>query len=125
VDLLVSGRTLTDTAAALGVGRPAVSDWVNHSPVFIAALNSRRQELFDGIVDELRGLLPRAVAVLKQELEGDTPLPAAIQVLKSCGLYGAGGRPTGPTTVKDADLANRQRASDRLMAELSVLAGEP
>jgi hypothetical protein len=76
-------------------------------------------------VDELRGLLPRAVAVLKQELEGDTPLPAAIQVLKSCGLYGAGGRPTGPTTVEDADLANRQRASDRLMAELSVLAGEP
>ena len=31
VDLLVSGKTLTETAAALGVGRPAVSDWVNHS----------------------------------------------------------------------------------------------
>src|SRR5512132_1528838 len=52
VDLLVSGKTLSQTAEALGVGRPAVSDWVNHHCGFQAALNSRRQELFDGIVDE-------------------------------------------------------------------------
>jgi hypothetical protein len=113
VDLLVSGKTLTDTAAALGVGRPAVSDWVNHSPVFIAALNSRRQELFDGIVDALRGLLPRAVEVLKQELEGETPLPAAIQILRSCGIYSAAGRPVGPTTVEEAEQAQRQREVER------------
>jgi hypothetical protein len=142
VDLLVSGKTLTETAAALGVGRPAVSDWVNHHPGFQAALNSRRQELWDGMIDTLRGLLPQALDVLKKELEGETPLPAAIQVLKSCGIYGAVGRPTGPTTPEEAEqaqlsravarahatlteadvqLAARQRQQDRTFAELAVL----
>jgi len=120
VDLLVSGKTLTDTAAALGVGRPAVSDWVNHHPGFQAALHSRRQELWDGGVDTLRGLLPKALEVLKQELEGDTPLPAAIQVLKSCGLYGAVGRPTGPTTVEEAEQAQLSRAVERAHATLTA-----
>jgi len=125
VDLLVAGKTLTDTATALGVGRPAVSDWVNHHAGFQAAMNARRQELWDGIVDTLRALLPKAVGVLERELEGDTPLPAAIQVLKIAGVYGSGGRPMGPVTPEDASLALRQRASDRLMAELTVLAGPP
>ena len=31
----------------------------------------------------------------------------------------------GPVTPEDASLALRQRASDRLMAELTVLAGPP
>ena len=142
VDLLVSGKTLTDTAEALGVGRPAVSDWVNHHPGFIAALHARRQELWDGMVDTLRGLLPKALEVLKQELEGDNPLPAAVQVLKSCGLAAGLGRPVGPTSVEeveheqrqqeieraataiteaDVQMAQRRRQQDRTFAELAVL----
>ena len=125
VDLVVSGRTLQETADAIGVQRPTVSQWLNHEPAFQAAVNARRQELWDGMVDTLRGLLPQALAVLKQELAGETPLPAAIQVLKLSGIAAAGGRPLGPTTPEDAALASRQRASDRLMAELSVLASGP
>ena len=59
VDPLVSGKTLTDAAVALGVTRETVSGWVNHHPPFLAALNARRQEASDGMVDTLRGLLPR------------------------------------------------------------------
>jgi hypothetical protein len=142
VDLLTSGKTLTDTAAALEVDRATVSGWVNHHPPFIAALNSRRQELWESQVETLRGLLPKALAVLQQELEGDTPLPAAIQVLKSCGLATGLGRPTGPTTVAeveqeqvkreiertltalsadDVQHAQRKREQDRVFAELGVL----
>ena len=120
VDLLVSGKTLTDTAEAIGVGRPAVSDWVNHCPAFQAALNSRRQELWDGMVETLRGLLPKALEVLKQELEGDTPLPAAIQVLKSCGLAQGALRPTGPTTVEEAEQAQRRREVERTKTALTA-----
>ena len=29
--------------------------------------------------------LPKALEVLKSELEGETPLPAAVHVLKACG----------------------------------------
>ena len=86
IDLIIAGKTLQAVAHALGVQRPTVSYWLNHHYGFQAALNSRRQELWDGLVDTLRGLLPKALAVLQQALEGDTPLPAAIQVLKSCGL---------------------------------------
>ena len=120
VDLLVSGQTATATAEAIGVGRPAVSDWVNHHPGFQAALHSRRQELWEGVIDTLRGLLPKALRVLEKELEGETPLPAAIQVLKSCGIYGAVGRPTGPTTVEEAELAQRETSFQRMLREMAA-----
>src|SRR5215468_9438272 len=46
VDLLVSGKTVTDTATAVEVTRQTVSEWLNHHPGFQAALNRRRQELW-------------------------------------------------------------------------------
>jgi hypothetical protein len=125
VALVVTGKNIQETADAIGVQRPTVSQWLNHDPAFIAAVNARRQELWDGLVDELRGMLPRAMQVLKQELEGEAPLQAAVQILKAAGFYGSVGRPTGPTTPADVDLENRQRASERLMTELTVLASSP
>ena len=73
VDLLASGKTVTDTATAIEVTRQTVSEWLNHHPGFQAALNSRRQELWIGMTDTLRGLLPKALEVLKDELEGEHP----------------------------------------------------
>ena len=60
----------------------------------------------------LRGLLPKALEVLKGELEGEHPLPAAVHVLKACGLYGMV-IPLGPTEVDDALLAEQERQSER------------
>ena len=119
VDLLVSGKTLTAVAAVLEVDRATVSGWVNHSPPFIAALNSRRQEAFDSVVETLRGLLPKALKVLEKELEGPQPLPAAIQILKSCGLATGLGRPSGPATVEEAEQAQRQREIARAATVLT------
>ena len=85
VDLLASGQTVTDTAVAIDVTRQTVSEWLNHHPGFQAALNSRRQELWVGMTNSLRGLLPKALEVLKCELEGEAPLPAAVHVLKAAG----------------------------------------
>ena len=65
------------------------------------------------MVDTLRGLLPKAMAVLEKELDGQTPLPAAIQILKSCGLATGIGRPTGPTTVEAVEQDRRQREVER------------
>jgi len=88
VDLLASGKTVTDTATAIEVTRQTVSEWLNHHPGFEAALHSRRQELWAGMTDALRGLLPKALEVIERELDGEAPLPAAVHVLKACGLYG-------------------------------------
>ena len=119
VNLLASGMTVTDTAAAVEVTRQTVSEWLNHHPGFQAALNSRRQELWVGMTDSLRGLLPKALEVLKCELEGEAPLPAAVHVLKACGLYSMV-PPRGPTDVEDALLAEQERQSERRRRALFV-----
>jgi hypothetical protein len=138
VDLLVSGMTVTDTAAAVEVTRQTVSEWLNHHPGFQAALNRRRQELWVGMTDALRGLLPKALEVLKCALEGETPLPAAVHVLKACGLYGGVQAPSGPTApepialamklaeddrqhaAEHADIAIKRRGFDRMLAQLAA-----
>src|SRR4029453_14508443 len=117
VDLLASGKTVTDTAVAVDVTRQTVSEWLNHHPGFQAALNSRRQELWVGMTNRLRGLLPKALEVLTCELEGEHPLPGAVHVLKACGLYG-NVSPLGPTEVEDAVLAEQERQSARRPAAL-------
>src|SRR5262249_30200662 len=121
VDLLASGKTVTDTAAAIEVTRQTVSEWLHHHPGFEAALNRRRQELWVGMTDALRGLLPKALEVLKGELEGEAPLPAAVHVLKACGLYGLL-PPRGPTEVEDAVHAEQQRQGEQRRAALLAAA---
>jgi hypothetical protein len=120
VDLLASGKTVTGAAEAIEVSRQTVSEWLNHHLGFEAALNRRRQELWVGMTDTLRGLLPKALEVLKSELEGETPLPAAIHVLKACGLYGGVPVPQGPTEVEDAVLAEKARQRHRMYAALQA-----
>jgi hypothetical protein len=120
VDLLASGKTVTDTAKAIEVTRQTVSEWLHHHPGFEAALNSRRRELWNGMTDTLRGLLPTALEILKRELDSATLLPAAVHVLKACGLYGVP-VPHGPTEVEDAVAAQRQRAYQRALANMSGL----
>jgi CRP-like cAMP-binding protein len=121
VDLLASGKTVTDAATAVEVTRQTVSEWLNHHPGFQAALNRRRQELWIGMTQTLRGLLPKALEVLKDALEGEHPLPAAVHVLKACGLYG-NVSPLGPTEVEDALLAEQERQSERRRKTLMAAA---
>lgn len=116
VDLLATGKTITDTAAAVEVSRQTVSEWLNHHCGFQAALNSRRQELWAGMTDRLRSLLPKALDVVERELDGGDP-SAAVHVLKACGLYGMPA-PSGPTEAEDAEIAGKQREQDRVRQSL-------
>ena len=122
MDLLTSGKTVTDTAQAIDVTRQTVSEWLNHHPGFEAALNRRRQELWGGMTDTLRGLLPKALEVLKGELEGEQPLPAAVHVLKACGLYGLP-IPTGATDPQTIALEQQRKTLDQCLTSLA-LSGE-
>jgi len=119
VDLLASGQTVTNTATAIEVTRQTVSEWLHHHPGLQAALNSRQRELWNGMTDTLRGLLPKALEVLKGALEGEAPLPAAVHVLKACGLYGMPA-PQGPTDVEDVVIAQRRRAYERMLTGLAA-----
>ena len=52
---------------------------------------------------------------------GEQPLPAAVHVLKACGLYGMR-PPGGPTEVEDAVLAEQERQEARRRAALLAAA---
>src|SRR5262245_60188147 len=110
IDLLVTGRNLQDTADAVHVSRPTVSGWLHHNPGFHAELNQRRQELWSDLVDGLRALAPRAMEVLAQALDSADPVPAAIHILKACGLYGGIAAPRGSTDPAILDAAQQLAA---------------
>src|SRR5689334_19627947 len=80
VDLLVAGKTIQATAETIDVRRATVSEWVNHHPGFMAALNLRRQECWREVTAGLRALAPKAVGVLATELDSAAPLAAAVHV---------------------------------------------
>jgi DNA-binding CsgD family transcriptional regulator len=138
VDLLVSGKNLQETADSIGVQRPTVSQWLHHNAAFIAAVNQRRQELWADLVDGLRALAPKALAVLARELDGEAPLPAAIHILRAVGLYGGIAAPSGETdpqaialamklkeddrqhAAEDAAIAIKRRSFDRMLAQLAA-----
>jgi hypothetical protein len=121
IDLLVTGETDQATAEAVGVTRQTVNGWRNTNPYFQAELNRRRVELWGGAVDRLRALLPRAVAVLADELEGGTDRAGvALSILRLGGLDRAKAPqkldkfligPTDPDAIIDAEV--RRRRPDR------------
>jgi len=121
VDLLVVGKTDQATAEAVGVTRQTVNGWRNGNPWFQAELNRRRQDLWGVTVDQLRALLPRAVAVLASELDGgEDRARVALDILRLAGLDRAKASqkldtflvgPTDPVVILDAEV--RRRRPDR------------
>ena len=83
--LLAAGRTDAETAAELGVHRCTVSQWKNHHPAFIAALNRTRDSVNAELSDRFRVLASSALRVIGPALEGDDSparTAAAFAVLK-------------------------------------------
>lgn len=119
-DLLAAGSNLTDLAVKIGVSRQTASEWANRNPAFQAAVNRRRQELWDVMTDRLRSLQPKALDVLEKAF-GEGNLRAALEVLKATGMYGMQ-KPDGPTDPQDAETAAEERERVRqdraLMASL-------
>ncbi|MDP9470318.1 MAG: hypothetical protein M3Q71_06565 [Chloroflexota bacterium] len=106
IDLLVSGTSDRETAAAVGVSRQTVCGWRNHHPAFIAALNARRLETWGASSDRLRALLPKALDCLEGAITGEAPdWKAAAKVVELAGLdrQGAGVPNLGPSSIGPTD----------------------
>ncbi len=131
IDLLVTGKTDQETAEAVGVTRQTVNGWRNANPYFQAALNRRRQDLWGVTVDQLRALLPRAVATLEDELNGGVDrVRVALDILRLAGLDRAKASqkldtflvgPTDPDAIVDAEV--RRRRPDRAAYVDDLLSG--
>jgi hypothetical protein len=117
VELLFSGKNLTEAAQDAGVTRQTVSEWYNHNPAFQAHLNSKRLELWNGASERLRAMLPTALDVLEHELTGEAKLTAAVHVIKICGLYSLSA-PHGPTDPAEMARAMEHSDQHRLLQSL-------
>ena len=103
IDLLVSGKNDKETAELLGLSRTAVTKWRLYDPVFQAALNQRRAEVWGAGIDRLRSLIPKALDALAEEVESkESPsrLKAAVEVLKLAQLS-SGATGIGPTDAEE------------------------
>lgn len=111
VDLLATGQTVTDTAAAVGVSRQTVSGWLNQDFAFQATLNLRQHELWAGLSARLRTMLPKALATLEAALDGGD-MRAALAVLKLAAVPVA---PSGATDAGDLEAEAAERVSERAL----------
>jgi hypothetical protein len=112
LDLLAGGKTDKATAELLGLSRTCVTKWRLYDPVFQAALNQRRSEVWTAGIDRLRSLIPKALDALAEELEnkdGPNRLKAAGEILRLAQLP-AGALAGGPT---DAEAIVRQIVARR------------
>jgi hypothetical protein len=85
VDLIAAGATDTEAAQKLNLNRVTVTRWRCYSPTFRATLAVRRREVWGAAADRLRALLPKALNVLAEALEGEDRVPAALALLKLAG----------------------------------------
>ena len=129
VDLLITGATDQEAAEAVGVTRQTVCGWHHTNPYFQAALNRRRQELWGATVDQLRSLLPRAVAVLAEELErGEDRADVALAILRLGGVDRTKASqkldkflvgPTDPDQIIDAEARRRRPDTGAMLREIA------
>lgn len=89
IELLSQGVQDAEVAKATGVSLDEMRIWKSNDPVFIAELNRLRKIHWENSVDQLRGLVPRALAALLEVLN-DSANPgrwrAAMEVVKLVGL---------------------------------------
>jgi hypothetical protein len=103
IDLLASGKTDKETAELLDLSRTCVTKWRLYSPIFQAALNQRRVEVWGAGIDRLRALIPKALDALAEEMEDrESPnrLKAAVEILRLAEMS-ASGKQIGPIEPED------------------------
>ncbi len=108
-DLLAFGATVTDAAETVKVSRQTVSEWLHHNAAFQAALHARQRELWQGHVERLRSLVPKAMDALEVAVSDEKQgVAAAVHILKAAGLYGLTA-PGGSIHVDEIEGAERTR----------------
>ena len=93
--LILAGQSDREVALAVNRRRQTICEW-RHDPVFIAALNTRRIEIWGHSIDRLRGLLPKALDVLEGALD-DGDVRTAWRVVELASMREAKG--LGPSTI--------------------------
>jgi hypothetical protein len=123
IDLILAGQSDRDVAAAVNRTRQTIGAW-RQQPMFAAALNARRVEIWGNSSDRLRRLLPRAIEVVEDALnKGD--LRTAFRIIELAGFKEHGG--LGPSTigpVSPGGVEAEQRRQEHMEFLELLLAGD-
>jgi len=126
VDILVLGATDAEAATAANVTRQTISTWRHNDPEFQATLNTARAALWSAATDQLRAMVPVALAVLAAALAERPDARTALDILKLAGIgEGAnlGKVGIGPTTaagIESADAEARDRVALNDLCRLDI-----
>ena len=119
VELLAAGKSDKQAAEALDLPAERVAKWRRYDPVFQAALNACRAEVWQASIDRLRSIIPQALDTLAEELNrGDNSdrCKLALDILRLAKLPNI--TPEGPadpeTIVRQVVDRERRQASDQL-----------
>lgn len=104
VDYIMTGMTDREVAEKVGMTRETVTKWRNHHPAVIAELNRRRAELITIGMEQLKALVPEAVAALRAVIndpENPNRARVAMEVVKMVRLPEDFPAAHGPRTVEE------------------------
>lgn len=121
---ILLGYTDAMVANSIDVSRQTVNGWRNHHPAFIAELNRQRQEIWDASIEQLRGLVCRAVDTVDYALRyGELHKRAviALQVLRGLGVLGShlSPKPLPPSRGEERAVAGTNQIPDLLLERLN------
>lgn len=99
LELLLTGKSITETARLTGVGRTTLYRWMKHDPVFQATYKQWHDQLQESCQSRLLALTDKATDAVEKALEaGD--VRSALQLLKGMGMIRQ--RVIGPTEPEEA-----------------------
>jgi hypothetical protein len=100
LELLLTGKSIAETARSAGVSRVAIYRWLKHDAAFQAAYNQWHDQLQESCRSRLQALTDKATDALEKALEaGDAR--AALQLLKGMGMIKE--RMPGPTEPEEVE----------------------
>ena len=125
ISLMMSGMSLPDTAARLGVVRGTLYRWIREDPEFIAAYNGWRRDLARVARSRLLSITDSAIRAVQEAVEkGNARL--AFDLIKQLGLFAP--EPPGsddPEVVRrQTELARKEQEQALAALDLRLLLGE-
>ncbi len=109
LDALLNGSSVTDAAAAAGVDRSSVHNWLRKNFAFQAALNRGRKDMRQAIVHRLERLANNATeCVDKAVREGNVKV--ALEVVKRVNVFS---RFCGSDDPAELEIADDERCLDQ------------
>lgn len=100
LELVLTGKSIAETARSAGVSRVAIYRWLKHDAAFQAAYKQWHDQLQESCRSRLQALTHKATDALEKALEaGDAR--AALQLLKGMGMIKE--RMPGPTDPEEVE----------------------